>query len=65
MNGATKDQHVQKVRYEPSKVKVMLMVAYDSEGFFISHAVPAGQHTTNISLNTTCVQLRGANVHIS
>jgi hypothetical protein len=33
-----------KVCYEPSKVKVMLIVAYDGEGVIISHAVPLGQN---------------------
>jgi hypothetical protein len=33
-----------KVRHEPSRVKVMLIVAYDSEGVIISHAVPEGQN---------------------
>jgi hypothetical protein len=33
-----------KVQCEPSRVKVTLIVAYDSEGVIISHAVPAGQN---------------------
>jgi hypothetical protein len=33
-----------RVRCEPSRVKVTLIVAYDSEGVIISHAVPAGQN---------------------
>ncbi|KAJ4451582.1 hypothetical protein ANN_03051 [Periplaneta americana] len=44
MNDTTKDHHVQKVRYEPCRVKAMLIVAYDSEGVIISHAVSQDQN---------------------
>src|SRR5258705_4248364 len=33
----------QKVRQEPSRVKVMLIVAYDYEGVILTHDVPQGQ----------------------
>ncbi|KAJ4429454.1 hypothetical protein ANN_21623 [Periplaneta americana] len=33
-----------KMRYEPSRVKVMLIVAYDSESVIISHAIPQDQN---------------------
>lgn len=34
--------HPQKARQEPSRVEIMMIVAYDHEGVILSHAVPAG-----------------------